>query len=325
MLFDEKVLVFCNYHNFIRVDVPGLGDCQLYSIATSHFNKELPNNASTNESLTKLKRSIINLHERNKNKFNIQNTSKYQQWRKYKVGEGLPKQLWMNDEDMRLCSYILKKCILVLSPKTEIYDIRAFLLIPRNNSHSPKMSRCVNEWVKMFEVTMSSDHSATYFPSTNNENKISINLKSMMKNGNLAIIVHQNDHYNAITSNEFRIDNVPTWPRIVPFNRWKLDASYDNLCPICSSSNENSFIQCDLCQCWAHKECMQLYYDIEALSEASNKDRFWCNICAAKINFYCKEHLQSDQTERSYLSWFFSHHVVKEDSNATQVLKLIKK
>ena len=27
MLFDEKVLGFCNYHNFIRVDAPGFGDC----------------------------------------------------------------------------------------------------------------------------------------------------------------------------------------------------------------------------------------------------------------------------------------------------------
>ena len=83
----------------------------------------------------------------------------------------------------------------------------------------------------------------------------------MMKIGNLAIITHQNDHYNGIISNEFKLDNIPTWPRIVLFNRWKLAGNNNNLCLICNSSNDNFLIQCKLCKCWVHKECMQVFYN----------------------------------------------------------------
>ena len=71
------MLGFCNYHTFICVDVPVLVDCQLHSISTSYFNQEIPNDVSIDEKLTKLKRSIINFHERNNNKFNIHDKSKY--------------------------------------------------------------------------------------------------------------------------------------------------------------------------------------------------------------------------------------------------------
>ena len=68
---------FFNYYNFLCVDVPGLGYCQLHSIITSRFKSEISNDASTHEKLTNLKRSIINLHERNNNTFNINNKSKH--------------------------------------------------------------------------------------------------------------------------------------------------------------------------------------------------------------------------------------------------------
>ena len=55
------------------------------------------------------------------------------------------------------------------------------------------------------------------------------------------------------------------------------------------------------------------FYDKEYFSEENNKEHFWCDVCVEKINFYSKEHLHSDHTENSYLSWFFSHNIAKED------------
>ena len=95
------------------------------------------------------------------------------------------------------------KCILSLSPKIENYDIRGFLLIPKNNCQFQKKTRRTNEWVKINEVTMSSDYITSYFPSTNGDDGKFINLKDMKKKGNLVIITHQNDHHNGIISNEF--------------------------------------------------------------------------------------------------------------------------
>ena len=106
IVFDEKLMEFCNRHGLLRVDVPGAGDCQLHAAAVSHFNENITLDLKNYEKLTKLKRSIINLNQKHKNKFNIQNHSKHQEWRKHTVGEILPKALWMNDEDMRVCSYI---------------------------------------------------------------------------------------------------------------------------------------------------------------------------------------------------------------------------
>ena len=100
------MLGFCNYHYFLCVDVPGLGDCQFFSITTNHFSQDVSNDVSTHEKLTKLKRSFINLNERDNNEFKIHDKSKHDEWRKHKVGESLPKRIWMNDEDMRVCSYI---------------------------------------------------------------------------------------------------------------------------------------------------------------------------------------------------------------------------
>ena len=39
--------------------MPGLSDFQLYSIATNHFNQEIPNDANTHEKLTKLKHQLL--------------------------------------------------------------------------------------------------------------------------------------------------------------------------------------------------------------------------------------------------------------------------
>ena len=75
-LFYEKILGFYNHCNFICIDVSGFGDRQFYSIDTSHFNQEITNDTNTHEKLTKLKRSIVNLHKRNNNKFNIHDESK---------------------------------------------------------------------------------------------------------------------------------------------------------------------------------------------------------------------------------------------------------
>ena len=82
-----------------------------------------------------------------------------------------------------------------------------------------KHASCANEWGKMHEVTISSDYSTLYFPSTNDDEEKLINLKDIRKKGDLAIITHQNDHHNRIISKEFQLDYFPTWPRIESFNR----------------------------------------------------------------------------------------------------------
>ena len=136
--------------------------------------------------------------------------------------------------------------MLVLSPKIENYDIRGFMLIPKNNCQFQKNTRCVNEWVNMHEVTMSSDYSTSCFPSTKDDEEKVINLKDMIKKVNLVIITCQNDHYDGIISNEFQLDYFPTRPTTVSFNRWKLVLNCDTLFPIFKSSNDNHFVQCGL-------------------------------------------------------------------------------
>ena len=47
----------------------------------------------------------------------------------------------------------------VLSPKIENYDVRGFLLIPKNNFKFQKITRYANEGGKMHEEIISSDYS----------------------------------------------------------------------------------------------------------------------------------------------------------------------
>ena len=54
-------------------------------------------------------------------------------------------RLWMNDEDMRVCSHFFKGCMLILSPKIDNHDIRGFLLVPKNNFQFQKKTRFTNE------------------------------------------------------------------------------------------------------------------------------------------------------------------------------------
>ena len=109
----------CNRHVLVRIDVPGAGDFQLHATATSYFNENFTLDGKIWEKLTNLKRSIINLNQKHK-KISIQNHSKHQEWRKHAVGEILPKALWMNDEDMRFCSFIFKNAFWCCLLKLEI-------------------------------------------------------------------------------------------------------------------------------------------------------------------------------------------------------------
>ena len=137
------------------------------------------------------------------------------------------------------------------------------------------------------------------------EDEIYMNLRDLIDKGKLSIIALQNDHYNAIVSRNKQQQCVPTWPRMASFDLWKSASQSSSLCPVCNSPDENSFVQCGLCKAWVHSDCMQMFYEKDALSAENNNENFWCKICTDKIIFYSAEALSSDRTERSYLLWFF--------------------
>ena len=56
-------------HRLEVADAPGIRDHQLHSVVVSHFNKNIALNDSSYAKLTKVRRSISNLAEKNRNKF----------------------------------------------------------------------------------------------------------------------------------------------------------------------------------------------------------------------------------------------------------------
>lgn len=91
--FDINVRKVCQKHGLEVIDVPGVGDCQLHSVLVSHFNEKIVLNNSNYMKLTKIKRSISNLAEKNCNIFLVHHTEKYKEWRKHYVGDNLPMHL----------------------------------------------------------------------------------------------------------------------------------------------------------------------------------------------------------------------------------------
>ena len=150
----------------------------------------------------------------------------------------------MNDEDMRVCSYIFKKkCMLVLSAKVGNFEIKACMFIPKTCDQFPSLTRCSNEWVQLHKVKISNNYEIYYFQKTNTiENEIHMNLRDLIDNGKLSIIALQNDHYNAIISRNKQLQCVPTWPRMVSFDLWKSASHSSSLCHVCNSPDENSFV-----------------------------------------------------------------------------------
>ena len=105
------------------------------------------------------------------------------------------------------------------------------------------------------------------------------------------------------------------WPKNIAFNRWELNEKKESLCSVCRKSNNDAFIQCDLCKCWIHEICMTNIYDPCSFQVKGNNNPFWCKVCIDKT----KQFMRSSTS----LNWFFSHNMVSETEKNKSLLRLI--
>ena len=92
-IFEQHKSSFYTKYNMRIEDVPGLGDCQLYAVTTNYFNSTIMSTSENYGKLTILKRSIINLAIKSRNKFYYLCIDKLSTWRSYTVGQNIPQHL----------------------------------------------------------------------------------------------------------------------------------------------------------------------------------------------------------------------------------------
>ena len=127
-------------------------------------------------------------------------------------------------------------------------------------------------------------------------------------------------HYEAIiTKNKSNSANKSAlpWPRSASLNIWNADYCRKSLCSVCSQSNSDSFIQCDLCKCWVHKLCMITIYDPLAFKSLQDSNPFWYKTCINKTKIL--------MPSNSSFNWFFLHSVVFENKKRKSLLITILK
>ena len=258
-------------------------------------------NESSYAKLTKVKRSISNLAEKNGNTFLVHHTEKHKEWRKHYVKNNLPNHLWMNDDDLRILSFFMKKCMIVLSPNhinvlCSNYEIKGTICVPSTCQSFGSIARETSTAVKILPVSVSKTSDLSFKKETNNDDSvISLNLGYLLLGGKCCLIPHENDHCKGIILSDAALlqcdEKGPSWPTSASCNVWKNSSVNSSLCSVCEKCNDNAFIQCDLCKCWTHKNCMSDFYNPEIMSERNQ--HFFCKVCIEKINFRFERYYSS--------------------------------
>ena len=156
---------------------------------------------------------------------------------------------------------------------------------------------------------------------------ISLKLGYLILGGKRCLILHENDHYKGIILSDAALlqcnEKRPSWPTSASYNIWKNSSVNSSLCSVCEKCNDNAFIQCDLCKCWTHKNCMSDFYNPEIMSERNQ--HFFCKFCIEKINFRFERYYYSKQSDEHFATWFFSYNVLNETIKMREHLIKIKR
>lgn len=239
----------------------------------------------------------------------------------------------MNDDDLRIMSFLMKKCIIVVSPKyvnSSIgnYGINGTIYVPTHSQFFDSNVRQVSTMVKMFPISISKEFELSFKNESNNDNSlVALNVSHLLSIGKLCLILHENNHYKAfilsdITISECTQQRTP-WPTSVSLNHWKSSTCDTSLCPICKKSNDDTFIQCDLCKYWIHKYCMSDFYNTNTITDKD--EHFLCKICIEKVNYRFETYYSSRQGDKHFVPWFFSFNVLNETCKMRDILIKIKR
>ena len=129
-------------------------------------------------SITKIKWSISNFKQSQFHDFETANNQKYDEWRKYKVGDSLPPSIWMNDDDIFIFPCFLKRSILVISPHNEARNegITGRITTPRQSPFFPRSKEKGNALFTTFPAIIDDDFNIHYYEKTNQSLSSKINL-----------------------------------------------------------------------------------------------------------------------------------------------------
>ena len=131
------------------------------------------------------------------------------------------------------------------------------LYVPNTSSlHNKSIVVSNITFARCYTVAINDKFEMCYYEiSSKSTSRVNLFVKEFILQNKGCIIKHECVHYEALITNELRVSSAQ-WPRSVSFNRWLTSSNKNYTCPMRNKSNDDSFIQCNLCNSWIHEICV---------------------------------------------------------------------